>query len=127
MITKHPADLIEMFQRIVLYAEADEGEDTVEIPVGLAVALVDLLKPLRKRGGQHKSGRQKIRETVLISWARSRKEKLLVEAKAKGQRLTALQAELEASEEAAEKSKKWLPKPLKADTIKDRMGRKRRR
>jgi hypothetical protein len=116
----HPSDLVGIFERLL--RTDDEDEEFVKVPVALAWAILDLAKraPATRRGRPDLSSRDKLRRGMTIRRARLRKQELIDAAKAEGRVLSANDAAWIAAEECASK---WLS----ANTIRDRMDRKKPR
>jgi hypothetical protein len=73
----HPADLIQLFHRLVQLS-ADGEEDVVPVPTILAVQIVDLLATIKRpRGRPAKSGRVQVREASAYGWGRLERQKLI--------------------------------------------------
>jgi hypothetical protein len=122
MSKANPDDLIVLAERIIAVTE-DAGEEQITIQTYMARSLLEMAKraPRPRRGRPPVPGRDIVRDSMTVHRARSRKTKLLAEAKAEGRSLTADDAAWQAANEEARKSR------LSAADIRERMDRRSRR
>lgn len=79
MRRRHQDDLLDLVERIVVYAE-DAGEKTVSLNTKAARELLELAKRAPKpRGRPPVEGRERVQENVALHLARSHKKRLIAE------------------------------------------------
>lgn len=112
MSQRHQDDLLELVERIVADTE-DAGQETIFLKTALVRALLELAKRAPKpRGRPPVKGRDRVRESLVLRLASTRKKKLIAEGKSKEK------AHEKAAEEAAGKLRS---RNLAPSTIKRRM------
>jgi hypothetical protein len=114
----NPDDMIWLVEQIVAATEA-AGEEQFTISTSMVRALLEMAKraPGAHKGRQEVTGRARVREAVVLAWARRRKAALIAEGMSPGK----------AHEQAAEEAAATLQsRNLAPPTIARRMWRRRR-